>query len=285
MSISHIDTLLSDFVLKGRLPLVSAMVWQGGRQIYRFQQGEYQPQKPTDDDTLFRIYSMTKVITVTALLILYERGQVRLDDPVYEYFSSFHDQTVLLVDPQGNRRIIPAERPNTVKDLLTMTSGIPYNHPGRSLSSDILNEVWIRMNADRDAGQPWNTRRLVDEIGRTPLQFHPGEKFQYGLGMDVIGGIIEVISGKQLGDFFKEEVLLPLGMIDTGFYVPPEKQDRLSLFYTQNEDGSYVTGEQDKRHLTRPPLEKGGGGLVTTIGDYMRFARMLLGGGTLDGVR
>jgi CubicO group peptidase (beta-lactamase class C family) len=287
MSISRIDTLLSEFVRSGRLPLVSAMVWQGGRQIYRFQQGEYQPQKTVGDDTLFRIFSMTKVITATALLILYERGQVMLDDPVYEYLPSFRNQTVFQIDGQGNRAIVPAVRPNTLKNLLTMTSGIPYYHPGRSLSTDLLGEVWARMDAGTAAGQPWNTARMMDEIGRTPLQFHPGEKFQYGLGMDVIGGIIEVISGKQLGDFFKEEILLPLGMTGTDFFVPPEKQDRLSLLFTQKEDGSYASAErfQDKRQLSRPAYEEGGDGLVTTIGDYMRFARMLLGGGTLDGVR
>jgi CubicO group peptidase (beta-lactamase class C family) len=287
MSVSRIDTLLGGFVRSGRLPLVSAMVWQGNRQIYRFQEGKYQPGKPAGDDTLFRIFSMTKVVTVTALLMLYERGQVLLDDPVYEYLPSFRNQTVFQIDGQGNRAIVPAARPNTLKNLLTMTSGIPYYHPGRSLSTDLLGEVWARMDAGTAAGKPWNTAKMMDEIGRTPLQFHPGEKFQYGLGIDVIGGVIEVVSGKRLGDFLKEEILLPLGMIDTDFFAPPEKQDRLSLLFTQKEDGSYVSAErfQDKRQLSRPAYEEGGDGLVTTIGDYMRFARMLLGGGTLEGVR
>lgn len=287
MSISHIDTLLGGFIRNGQLPLVSAMVCRGGRRIYRFQQGEYQPQRPVGDDTLFRIFSMTKVITTTALLILYERGQILLDDPVYEYLPSFRNQTVLQIDGQGNRVIVPANRPNTLKNLLTMTSGIPYYHPGRSLSTDLLGNIWTRMDADIAAGRPWDTARMMDEIGHTPLQFHPGEKFQYGLGIDVIGGVIEVVSGKRLGDFLKEEILLPLGMIDTDFFAPLEKQDRLSLFFTQKEDGSYVSAErfQDKRQLSRPAYEEGGDGLVTTIGDYMRFARMLLGEGTLDGIR
>jgi CubicO group peptidase (beta-lactamase class C family) len=287
MSVSHINTLLNDFVHSGQLPLVSAMVWQGDRQIYRFQQGEYQPQKAVSDDTLFRIFSMTKVITATALLILYERGQVLLDDPVYEYLPSFRNQTVFQIDGQGNRNIVPADRPNTLKNLLTMTSGIPYYHPGRSLSTDLLGEVWARMDADIAAGRPWGTMRMMDEIGRTPLQFHPGEKFQYGLGIDIIGGVIEVVSGRRLGDFFKEEILLPLGMTDTDFFAPPEKQNRLSLLFTQNKDGSYISAErfQDSRQLSRPAYEEGGDGLLTTIGDYMRFARMLLGEGTLDRVR
>jgi CubicO group peptidase (beta-lactamase class C family) len=287
MSISRIDTLLNGFVRNGRLPLVSAMVWQGDRQIYRFQRGEYQPQKAVNDDTLFRIFSITKVVTATALLILYERGQVLLDDPVYEYLPSFRNQTVFQIDEQGNRSIVPANRPNTLKNLLTMTSGIPYYHPGRSLSTDLLGEVWARMDADIAAGRPWGTAKMMDEIGRTPLQFHPGEKFQYGLGIDVIGGVIEVVSGKRLGDFFKEEILLPLGMTDTDFFAPPEKQDRLSLLFTQKEDGSYGSAErfQDRRQLSRPAYEEGGDGLLTTIGDYMRFARMLLGEGTLEGVR
>jgi CubicO group peptidase (beta-lactamase class C family) len=128
---------------------------------------------------------------------------------------------------------------------------------------------------------------MMNEIGQVPLQFHPGEKFQYGLGIDVIGGIIEVVSGKRLGDFFEEEIFQPLGMMDTGFFAAPEKQGRLSLFLTPKEDGSYVSADrfQDKRQLSRPAYEEGGDGLVTTVGDYMRFARMLLGGGTLEGIR
>lgn len=284
----NIDCILDRFVDGGQLPVASAAVYQGGKEVYRHFKGVADISgKKVSVDTIFRIFSMTKVITTAALLKLYERGLVTMKDPVSEYIPSFRNQTVLTVESDGREKLSPAKTQNTIGNLLTMTSGIPYYHAGRTPCSTHMSRIWERMDADIAAGKGWSTFDAVSEIGKNPLEFNPGEKFQYGLGIDVIGGVIEVVSGKRLGDFFRAEIFEPLGMRDTDFYVPEEKMQRLCEFFTKGPDGSFVPANrfQDRRQLSRPTYEEGGDGIVTTISDYGRFAQMLLGGGSLNGER
>ena len=285
----RLESFLTDQVDSGILPMAAMTVYRGGKEVFRLQHGlaEHETGRKADDKTLYRIFSMTKVVTTVAFMQLLEQGKVLLSDPVSKFIPSFANQKVWHVDYQGRTYYTPAKRENTLHDLLNMTSGIPYYHPGRTAVEDQMAQVWARMDDAIRAGKPWDTFTAVNEIGKNPLLFDPGTHFHYGLGIDVIGGVIETVSGMRLGDYFKKFIFEPLGMHDTDFYVHPERLGDLAQLYDRKRGGGFVPANrfQDLRQLKRPAYEEGGDGLVTTPDDYMRFARMLLGQGSLDGVR
>lgn len=237
---------------------------------------------PMGPDTIFRLYSMTKPITAAALMILYDRGQVDLYDPVSRYLPGFRNQKVW-----RNGILEPVVREATILDLLTMTSGLVY--PGQeSGPGEIMQELFDAFYAGVEQGKAFSTYEMCNRIGEQPLICQPGECWHYGTSADIVAGVIEVITGKRYGDYLKEEIFNPLGMVDTDFWVPAEKRARFAKKYIRNAEGNLVPC--DIQHLgvayqyeKRPEFEIGGAGLVSTMEDYSRFAGMLLHEGSYCG--
>ncbi len=274
------DTL-SRFVSEGQIAGCSAMIVQGGETRFEgcFGYADIEKQVRIDENTIFPIASMSKVVTVVGLMRLYEQGLFKLWDPVSAYLPGFKKPVVAEERPDHTYALVPAKGEVTLRQLFTMTSGVPY--PGQDTAA-----ARIRLEREESylaSGQPVpDARTYYNWVGQQPLAFEPGERWMYGFSIDILGAVIEVLTGKALGEYLKETVFDPLGMADTGFFVPAEKHDRIATLYHIN-DGM----KPHKRdYPTRKPLlESGGGGLFSTVRDYSRFAQMLLGGGRLDGER
>ena len=232
-------------------------------------------------DTIYRIYSMTKVITCAAALMLYERGLFLLTDPIYEYLPEFSDMQVCSNDSTGALTIQPAKKPILIKDLFCMTSGLTYNYDN--------SETERRMDAffkERKDNQ-YNLREAMKALSRIPLAFDPGSHWKYGVSHDVLGALIEVISGKSFGQFLKNEILDPIGMKDTSFHVSDDTIHRLCGLYERTQHGELIDcpGSVHDSFDANDPYENGGAGLLCTLADYSSFLRVLACGGEKDGVR
>ncbi|UCG86889.1 MAG: beta-lactamase family protein [Gemmatimonadota bacterium] len=222
-------------------------------------------------DDLFRICSMSKPITSVAVMMLVEDGEISLDDPVSQYLPALEDLRVYSSDGP-----VPLTSAITIEDLLKHTSGFTYGPFGETPVDTLYRR------ADVFSGDLQN---LVEEVGELPLLGQPGSIWNYGVSTDVLGRVVEVVSGQPLDEFLKLRVFAPLGMQDTDFFVPPEKSSRFTTVYSTAADSSLVEGDASicGSYSARPPLLLGGGGLVSTAHDYIRFAQMLLNGGELDG--
>ena len=239
---------------------------------------------PVQRDTIFRLYSMTKPITMTAIMQLYERGLVYLEDPLYAFIPEFRDMPVGIPEPDGSVRYEKPKRPITIKHLLTMTSGLSYPGEGDAGERSVL-RAFERMEAGGEDVSTLETARRVAK--EACLSFHPGEHWKYGLSHDIAAAVVEVVSGQRYGDYLKESIFEPLEMADTGFFVNPEKRARFTCAHEWI-NGAYVECEGVdflKNYLSQPAYESGGGGLVSTIDDYAHFCEMLLNGGTRRGQR
>ena len=230
------------------------------------------------DDTIFRLYSLSKPIAAAAAYIQIERGLLDLEDPVARYLPAFAKMQVYTV-----KGLVPAKRPILVRELLSMTSGLVYPDPDPA--GEYMREVFTRAGIRSQNGNSMTTAEVIDAIAEKPLAFQPGEQWRYGNGTDVMGRIIEVTAGMRLGEFYRNELFEPLGMKDTGFYVPKEKTDRLAQLYSveENEDHSQRLVIERERTLgltdclSPPAYESAGAGLLSTIRDYAKFAVMLSG--------
>jgi CubicO group peptidase (beta-lactamase class C family) len=236
--------------------------------------------RPMREDTIFRIYSMTKPIASVALMTLYEHGHFQLDDPVSKFLPSWRD---LRVYEGGNHPTFltrPAERPMTIRDLLTHTSGLTYGFMERTNVDRAYRRLGIGERTGTLAG-------MVEQLATLPLEFSPGTRWNYSVSTDVVGHLVERISGRRLDVYLREEIFEPLGMQDTGFFVPPEKLERFAANYRRRPDKTLEIEDEpaSSPYATPPTFLSGGGGLVSTAGDYLRFCRMLLEGGALDGAR
>ncbi len=235
------------------------------------------------ENTIFPIASMSKVITVVGIMRLYEQGLFKLWDPVSEFLPGFKNPKIAVEKEDGKCEIADARGEVTMRQLFTMTSGVPY--AGKDTAA-----ARIRMEKEKETqasffiegGKIPGTREICDMVGQLPLAFEPGERWMYGFSIDILGGVIEALTGRTLGDYLKETVFDPLGMSDTGFFVPDEKQDRIATLYRIHDA---MTPDRREYPREKPVFESGGGGLFSTVRDYSRFAQMLLHGGTLDGVR
>lgn len=236
--------------------------------------------EPMTNDTIFRIYSMTKPITSTAVMMLVERGAIGLDDPVGAYLPELADLGLGVEVPHddGPTELItePADRPITIRDLLRHTSGMTYGMFAQSMVDTLYLQSDVLGAADLGA--------MVTAVSALPLKHHPGVVFEYGISTDMLARVVEVVSEQRFDEFLQEEILGPLGMDDTAFWVPEDKRDRLAGYYRQTESG-LVPMDLGEQYITPPTMLSGGGGLVSTAGDYLRFCRMILRGGELDGVR
>jgi CubicO group peptidase (beta-lactamase class C family) len=262
----------------GKLAGCQVLVWRRGHVAYFESLGnlELKGARPVRDDTIWRIFSMTKPITSVALMTLYEEGRFQLSDPVERFIPSWRDLKVLVEDGTAQHTEAPA-RPMNVRDLLMHTSGLTYgrelNHP----AGRMYQEAGLLV---RDFDLAEMARRLAG----MPLVFHPGTRWHYSISTDICAYLVEILSGRPFDQYLRETVFEPLGMIDTAFYVPAQKQERLAANYRRREDKS-LEAVSGRDLSAAPKFKSGGGGLVSTSADYLRFCQMLVNGGTLDGVR
>lgn len=280
------DRLIEREVTEGRVKGASALVLHRNREIYynAFGFADGEKEIPMKRDTIIRLFSMTKPVTAAAAMILMERGELDLWDPVSMYLPEFHSLGVWNEEKQSE---VPAGREITVWDLLNMTSGIPYpdqsHEPGRRME-----KVLQKLISRRKQGETVDTREYARQIATVPLCFQPGERWMYGYSADILGAVIEAVSGRRFGQFLKEELFDPLGMTDTGFFVPKDKLHRFAQYYDWTEkDGLQVhtdshLGEYYEEDVA---FESGGAGLVSTLDDYCRFASMLVHKGEYGGKR
>ncbi len=251
---------------------------------------------PMTDDTIFRIYSMTKPIVCVALMTLYELGHFHLFDPVERFIPALSDLKVLEWDGTGGTREVDLARPITIRDLLTNTAGFTYDF----WENSPVGEMYRQIKLENDATK--TLEAMINELARLPLAYQPGTRWHYSVSIDVVGHLVEVISGQPLDHFLREKIFGPLGMIDTDFCVPPEKQDRLATIYGlpdlfapdmtfSQHIQAWENGYNQRINVSttnsvwQPGFARGGYGLFSTAWDYMRFAQMLLNGGELDDVR
>jgi len=240
--------------------------------------------RPMREDTIFRIYSMTKPVTSVALMMLYEEAAFRLDDPVQRFLPEWRSPRVFRAGEHPRFLTEPAARRITVRDLLTHTAGLTYGFMQRTNVDAAYRKLGIGTGG---ATFPGTLAEMVELLGRLPLEFSPGTAWNYSVATDVLGHLVERISGTTLDVFFRERITGPLGMVDTDFHVPPEKADRLAACYERGpaKELRLQDDPRTSRYLEPPVFLSGGGGLVSTAADLLRFYRMLLRGGELDGVR
>ena len=237
---------------------------------------------PMEEDTIFRIYSMSKVITSVAALILHEEGRLKLDDPISKYLPAFDKPKVLKGGTVKAPVLVAAKTPITVRHLLTHTSGYVYG-----FGKDPIDTIY------RDAKllQAPTMAVFLERASKMPLVQPPGQSFRYGISIDLLGAVIEKVSGQTLDAFIESRITRPLGMKETSFTVPAEKRARVAKIYTTGKDGELkepqplVPGDIPYPDEQGRLFPSGGGGMFSTIGDYARFGQMLLNGGALDGVR
>lgn len=238
-------------------------------------------------DSMFRIASQTKAITSLGIMMLQERGQLDINAPLSRYLPEWKEMSVAVADNNGGYRLEPARRPITLRNLLTHTGGMSY---GTGVAAKAWEDADMQGWYFADRKEP--VRDTIARMAELPLDAHPGEKWIYGYNTDILGAVIEVVSGKDLATFFSEEILTPLGMHDTHFYLPKEKRGRLATVYRPSPDGRIEAipesnGMQSQGLYDKGPRQSfsGGAGLLSTARDYARFLQMTLNGGELDGVR
>ena len=234
--------------------------------------------KPVLWDTIYRIYSMTKPITSVALMMLYERGFFQLDDPVAEYIPEFKNLEVYVSGQLGSFKTKKPHRPMTINDLLSHQSGLTYDFSYRTEVDAAYRKKGVGRRSQN------SLKELIGSLSSLPLEFSPGEKWNYSISTDVCGYLVEVLSGNALDKFFRENVFDPLGMVDTGFYVNEDKIHRLSANYLFHAGGPprLIEDMQEDENTALPGFLSGGGGLMSTAEDYLAFCRLILGKGTFN---
>ena len=293
--LQRIDAAIQKSIDDGEIPGAVALIARDGKTVYHKAFGllDIEQKTPMTRDTIFRIASMSKAITAVGVMVLYERGHFLLGDPVFKYLPEFENPRVLAkTDGEGNVvETKEASREITILHLMTHTSGISYPFIKNNLQSVYKNAGLIDGMTER----PLRLQEQMQILARQPLLHEPGERFTYGLSLDLLGYLCEVISGKPFDEFLVEEIFRPLGMSDTYFYVPEEKGSRLATLYAVNDEGVLRVSKGDESDIfldnPRYPVEgarsyfSGGAGLSSTARDYGRFLQMFLKDGELDGNR
>lgn len=288
-----LDGHIQQYIGNGSLPGGVFLVARKGKVVYykNFGHNSLDKTEAYKKDDIFRLASMTKAVTTVSILQLFEQGKLGLDDPIFYYIPAFAQSKVLETfnESDSTYTTVPIKKPITIRQLLTHSSGITYGlfNPGK------IQAVYEKNNANGFglSHETMTTEEMANTIAKVPLIFEPGTKYMYGLNMEILGRIVEVVSGKPLNQYFKENIFNPLGMEDTRFYLPKEKHDRLVPIYTYSEDKKMIMAESaigfdpnyptwaDNNHYA------GGGGLSGTAMDYAVFIQALCNGGTYNGKR
>ncbi|RNL82436.1 serine hydrolase domain-containing protein [Halostreptopolyspora alba] len=281
--LSRIDTHFARYVDDGRLPGWLALVSRHGEIAHLATYGwrDVASGVPVESDTLFRIYSMSKPVTSVAAMILYEEGALELTNPVSRFVPSFADMRVYQNGMASNPITRPATEQVRIWHLLTHTSGLTYGFH----RVHVVDQMYRRAGFDRGLPPDLDLAEVVDRFAELPLLFDPGAQWNYSVASDVLGRVVEVASGQPLDRFVRERILDPLRMADTGFHIDASQGDRMATLYRADTDGHAVDAGMGEAVFHRPKAPSGGGGLISSAGDYHRFTQMLLRGGELDGAR
>src|SRR5712691_161311 len=282
--LARIGDHMKRYIDAGKIAGTLTLVARRGQVAYLEPLGhlEIERRRPVTADAVWRIYSMTKPITSVGLMMLYEEGRFQLDDPVHRFIPSWQNLRVFVGGNYPTFKTAPVERPMTVRDLLSHTSGLTYGFMERTNVDAAYRKLGV---ADRTRAG-YTLRDMIDELAALPLEFSPGTRWNYSVSTDVVGYLIEVISGQRLDAYLREHVLQPLGMTDTSFVVREEQVERFAANYQrQTDDGLKLIDDPVKSLYRDCGFFSGGGGLVSTAPDYFRFTTMMLNQGELDGVR
>ncbi len=283
--LQHIDRFLQQKYLDtGKLPCALTLVERNGEVAHLSALGrmDVERNRPLQEDTIFRIYSMTKPLTSLALMMLVEEGRVALDDPVHRYIPQWRDLGVYEGGFIGSFRTRRTSAPMRVIDLMRHTSGLTYGFQQRTNVDAAYRKLALGELPGAVA-----LDRMIEELAKVPLEFSPGTAFNYSVSTDVVGYLVGKISGQPFEQFLRTRIIDPLGMVDTDFMVPAAKASRFAACYAATPDGRMTLQDdpQTSGFLKPAGFVSGGGGLVSTAADYLRFCRMVLNGGALDGVR
>ena len=284
-SLARIESFLKErYIDTGKFPGTQTLIYRRGKVVHNAVQGfaDIERAVPVRDDTIFRIYSMTKPITSVAFMMLFEEGRVALDEPVHKYIPEWKDLGVFQGGVAPLFQTKRPARPMQIVDLLRHTSGLTYGFQQRTNVDAAYRAADI--GGIEKAG---TLQTMIADLAKIPLEFSPGEAWNYSVATDVLGYLIEVISGQKLETFLQERIFNPLGMSDTGFFVPAEKAHRFAACYAADGRGGKTLQDDPatSSFLQPPSLVSGGGGLCSTAEDYLTFCRALLNRGELDGVR
>lgn len=293
--LNRLDGLFQSYINKGAFPGVVAIVVRDGKIVYHkaFGKSDLDSKRTMQKDDIFRIASMTKAITSLGIMMLHEEGKIMLDDPISKYIPEFAKPNVLdQFNPKDSSyTTVPAKREITVRHLLSHTSGINYN---AIAGDERMRMIYTKAGGIIDAftTEPLKIGDMVKKLAKQPLTHQPGEKWTYGLSIDVLGYLIEIVSGQTLAEYFQQHIFAPLGMKDTYFYLPDSHKNRLVPLYSEDKEKGLVKGTTGNL-TTNPnyPIEgaktyySGGGGLSSTAYDYAIFLQMLLNNGVYNGKR
>lgn len=276
--------LLEEFVKNGPAGCGCAVA-KNGETLYEeyFGYADLEDKRPVTEDTVYRLFSMTKVIICTAAMMLFERGKFLLNEPLYEYFPEYRDTQVFVNQPNGNIETRRTKNTMLIKHAFTMAVGMPYNFGNFPTAKEMER---IKSELEKKNGK-YDIVTEVRAMGSVPIAFEPGTRWLYGYGHDIVAALIQVVSGKTVGQFLKEEIFDPLGMKDTGYRYRDGIEERMVSHYRKEENGSMkkIPGFLDELHKPDAVYEMGGAGLYSTVRDYLKFSQMLANGGSYNGER
>jgi CubicO group peptidase (beta-lactamase class C family) len=283
------------YIAAGRFPGTQLLVYRRGKVVHNAVQGfaDVERKTPVKDDTIYRIYSMTKPITSVAFMMLVEEGRVALDEPVHKYIPEWKNLGIFQAGTAPAFLTKPPSRPMLIVDLLRHTSGLTYGFQQRSNVDAAYREMKIS-----EIAKGRTLQLMIEDLAKIPLEFSPGEAWNYSVSTDVLGYLVGKISGKPFEQFLKERIFEPLGMADTDFFVPADKTHRFAACYSADPKGGMTFHAAERKgdltlqddptnspYLSPPTFISGGGGLCSTVTDYLTFCRALINGGELGGVR
>ncbi|MEO6319010.1 MAG: serine hydrolase domain-containing protein [Acidimicrobiales bacterium] len=281
--LARLDDVLHGYVDKGKIPGVQTLVSRRGQLVHRDCYGfrDVDADAKVEPDTLYRIYSMTKPITSVALMMLYEEGHFLMENAVSRWIPELADLRVWTGGTAEAPETKALDAPLSVHHVLTHTSGLTY---GFQLAHPV-DALYREQDLGNFTQPSYDLAECMGRLGRIPLQFEPGSSWNYSMSTDVCGRLVEVMSGQSLDEFFRTRIFEPLGMTDTGFAAPEEDLDRCSTLYAFSPGKGLVTMAPARSMTVPSPMLSGGGGLVSTADDYLRFCHLLVNGGELGGVR
>ncbi|HZJ82432.1 MAG TPA: serine hydrolase domain-containing protein [Clostridia bacterium] len=273
-----LSKLLEGFV-EGGLPGCGCAIAKNGKTLYEgyFGYEDLDDKRQITEETIYRLFSMTKVVICTAAMMLFERGKFLLNEPIYEYIPEYKNTKVFITNPNGSVHIEKAKNPMLIKHAFSMSVGIPYPSDDSPTSKEMIR---IR----RELAKKYDKYDIVTEVkamGSIPVAFEPGTQWLYGYGHDILGALIQIISGKTLGQFLKDEIFGPLGMESAGYRFVDGIENRMASCYRKDKEGNLkrITDQIDEHHQPDSLYESGGSGLYSTVNDYLKFSQMLANGG------